>query len=276
MIKRTTIMLGMFLCLGMHLFASQPSTNQPTTPEKKAYLKFGSGASFSTNGSVYAPSDFWDPAKQGYNDDFGIAPIFDVAFGYDIIPALTTELSLSYRAHYSYKKFQVPPAVFQAPGALGIKTRHFNLDATSLLFSLFFNGRAFDALRWETGPSGSYIFPFIGAGLGISELTIYNFRSTGIPANPEFVTPAVSFKSVASENQYTKRYRFTYIVLGGFEYRLLPDWGFELGYRWFSTTRFRGPSFVRDSRGNSANITGSEWKQRLSAHEVFANVKYYF
>lgn len=275
MIGKLLTTLGLCALLFTHILMAEQSS-QETPLEKKAYLKFGSGASFSTHSGVHAPSDFWDPAVQGYRGNFGVAPIFEVAFGYDVIPALTTELSLSYRSHYSYKKFQSPPADIQTPGALGTKTRHFNLDATSLLFSLFFNGKGFDALRWTTGPSGNYIYPFIGVGVGISELTIYNFRSTGIPANPEFVTPTISFKSFASENEYTKRYRFTYHIIGGFEYRLLPNWGFELGYRWFSTTRFRGPSFVRDSRGNGANITGSEWKQRLSANEVFANIKYYF
>ena len=268
------------IIIGVLLYSTYPLLSQEDTNansiEKRAYLKFGSGASSSTNTDVCAPSDFWDPANQGYQSNFGTAPIFEVAFGYDIIPFLTTELSLSYRPHYSYKKFQTPPEEIQTPGALGTKTRRFNLDAMTLIFSLFLNGKGFDALRWKTGPSGSYIYPFIAGGLGISELTIYNFRSTGLPANPEFVTPIISFCSFASENEYTKRYRFTYHVMAGLEYRLLQNWGFELGYRWFSTTKFRGPSFVRDSRGNSADLTGSEWTQRLSANEVFANVKYYF
>lgn len=266
---RKTVVL--FLCCSVHLFAGQSPSNQPTLPEKKAYLKFESGASFSTKNTVTAPTSAWIENPKGYSDDFGVAPLFLVAFGYDIIPYLTTELSLSYRPHYSYKRsLSLDPNTPGLPNQ-GSITRHFHLDATSLLFSLFFNGRGFNALKWEVGPSNSYIYPLIGGGLGISELTIYDFRTTGLDP-----IPGIDFKSFGSENEYTKRYRFTYQVIAGFSYRLLSDWGFELGYRWFSTMRFRGPSYFRNNTGDAANLTGYEWKQRLSAHEVFANVKYYF
>ena len=268
---RKTIFSAFFLCTVVNLFAAEPPANSPTPPEKKAYLKFESGASFSTNNTISVPTPPWAPTSKGYSDDFGITPLFLVAFGYDVIPCLTTELSLSYRPHYTYKRsFSVDPN-FQGLDSSGTITRHFHLDATSLLFSLFFNGRGFDALRWEVGPSNSYIYPFIGTGLGISELTIYDFRTTGLnPIVPE------GFKSFGSENQYTKRYRFTYQATAGFAYRLLADWAFELGYRWFSTMRFNGPSYFRTSVGSAADLTSEEWRMRLSAHEVFANVKYYF
>lgn len=254
--------------------APPPLKPQPLSKEKQAYLKMGLGASFSINGSVSAPSAFWDPAVQGYNDNFGITPVFDVAFGYDIISWITAELSLSYRPHYSYKKYQTPPNLNDSsPGFLGSKTRRFNLDVRSLLFSCYLNGRGFSRLRWEAGPCNSYFYPFIGVGIGVSGLTIYNFRSTNLNmANEGFP----GFGTFGSENQYTKRYRFTYQVLAGIAYRLLPSWAFELGYRWFSVNQFTGPSFIRDPSGYSGDVSGVEWKQRLRANEIFGNIKYYF
>ncbi len=245
--------------------------------EKRAYVKLASGVSIATKAKVCAPSAFWDPAVQGYDSDLGIAPIFYAAFDYDIIPAITIELSASYRPHYSYKKFQTPLPDIDTPGALGDKTRRFNLDITSVLASLYLNGRTYDKLRWNMRSAESYMYPFIGLGIGASELTISNFRSTGLPpSDPSFITPDITIPGFASENQYTKRYRFTYQVFTGFEYRLLPDWGFGLGYRWFSTTKFRGPSYLRDTNGNSADIICLEWRLRFAANEVFVHLDYYF
>ncbi len=255
--------------------SARAATDQhPKLKEKKTYLKLELGASFSTTARVSAPLTFWDGATQGYDSDFGTRPLFAAALGYDIVPALTAELSLSYRPHYTYTKFQTPPDTNDSsPGFIGTKTRRFNIDATTLLVSLFLNGRGLAPLRWKSGPMGSYFYPFVGAGVGISDVTLYNFRSTGLPPNADAFGTTLSF---ASENEYTKRYPFTYQVLAGLAYRLLPNWKFEIGYRWLSTNRFKGPSFIRDKTGNSADVRGFEWKQRLSANELFLNINRYF
>lgn len=248
--------------------------HEPKPKEKQTYLKLELGASFSATSSVSAPLAFWDGATQGYDSDFGNRPLFAIALGHDIIPALTAELGLFYRPHYTYSKFQTPPGTTDSsPGFLGTKTRRFNFDATSLLISFFLNGRGCAPLRWESGPMGSYFYPFVAAGVGISDVTLYNFRSTGLPPNTDAFGDVSSF---ASENEYTKRYPFTYHVMAGFAYRLLPNWKFEIGYRWLSTARFKGPSFIRDRAGNSADLRGFEWKQRLSANELFVTISRYF
>ena len=243
------------------------------TPEKpRAYLKFGLGASFSTKGNIQAPLSFWDRAVQGYDDNFGVAPVFETAFGYDCVSFFTVQIGLSYRAHYRYEKFQTPPdAADRSTGFLGQKTRLFAFDVTSLLASCFFNGRGIQALHWQVGPSTSALFPFVGGGAGISEICLYDFRSVDLPPTGR-VDDVPSF---ASENAYTKRYRFTYNIAAGLEYRFLTAWALSLGYRWFATGRFRGPSFIRDRFGNAGDARGLEWKQRLSAHEVFLHLKYY-
>lgn len=48
------------------------------------------------------------------------------------------------------------------------------------MLSIYLNGRGIRALNWKTGDNSS-VYPFIGGGIGISQLTVSNFRATGLP-----------------------------------------------------------------------------------------------
>ncbi len=83
------------------------------------------------------------------------------------------------------------------------------------------------------------IYPIIGAGIGVSNLILTNFRTTGLPPSGG----SAPFASFSAENQYTLRKNFTYTALIGFEYAYKDCWAISTGYRWFDAGKFKGPAF---------------------------------
>ena len=232
--------------------------------EQGFYIKLGSGASFARKAHISASPAVWDPAVQGYNGSLGTRPIVLGGVGYDS-PFVSTDITASYRPNFKYSKFQTPSGS-STPGAIGQKTRRFNLDVSSLMLNLYLNGRGFSALNWKVGKASS-IFPFVGGGVGISQMKIFNFRSTGLPpVDP----PQPAF---ASENENTIRYRFTYQVMGGLEYRYRDVCALSFGYRWFDVSRFKGPRYIRDENGNAVDVQNNSWKIKFAANEAVVEFK---
>jgi opacity protein-like surface antigen len=260
--KHFNSILLILTCLGVLGFAQEEKSS--ICKDDGFYIKIGSGASFPTTAHVNASADTWDPAIQGYNSKLGTAPVFLTGLGYDS-PYVSGEFSASYRPNYSYSKFQIPSTT-NTTGQLGIKTRRFDLDVTSLMFSLYLNGRGFEALKWKAGDG--CIFPFIGAGIGVSQMKVFNFRSTGLPPYPSNSTLA----SFSSDNEYAVDYRFTYQLMTGLEYRFKDVFALSLGYRWFKPSRFDGPSYFRRSNG-SAFQASNPWKISFGANEAFLELK---
>ncbi len=226
------------------------------------YLKIGSGASVANRAGVFATPSVWVPAVEGYNAGLGTVPILLGGLGFDS-PFVSTDLTASYRPNFSYKKFQTA-----VDPSLGTRTRRFNLDVSSMMLSVYFNGRGFRSLNWETGCGGS-VYPIIGGGIGSSQMRIFNFRSTGLPP-----VAGGSYPAFTSENQYTISYRFTYQVMAGLEYRYRNWCALSVGYRWFDVSRFRGPRYIRDLTGNSQAIPANgPWKIKYSANEAFVEFK---
>ncbi len=255
-----------FIAATGFIHADQTSNTQvpPPVKNKGFYIKAGSGASFAREAQISAPSSVWDPAKQGYNSGLGVAPILLGGLGYDS-PWVSTDVTASYRPNYDYSKFQTPTTT-TTPGTLGETTRRFDLDVASLMLTVYLNGRGVPGLNWKTGAFSS-IYPVIGGGVGSSQLSIYNFRSTGLP-------PVVDgLPSFASENQSSKSYRFTYQVMGGFEFRYRDVCALSIGYRWFDVSQFNGPRYLRDADGNALDVQGDTWKIKFSANEAFLEFK---
>ncbi len=232
--------------------------------EQAFYVKIGSGASFAQKAHVYAPPAVWDPALQGYNSGLGTAPIILGGLGWDS-PFVAADITAAYRPNFKYKKFQTP-STGGTPGQLGEKTRRFDLDISSIMLSTYFNGRGIRALNWKTGGYSS-VYPFIGGGIGVSQLTVSNFRSTGLPS---IVEPLASF---GSENQYNKSYSFTYQLMTGLEYRYRDVCALSVGYRWFSINKFNGPEYIRTSTGDAFDAKNNTWRINFSANEALIEFK---
>jgi opacity protein-like surface antigen len=233
------------------------------------YFKVGTGASFSEKTDIYASPVFWDPSPQGYNADMGCLPILTGGLGYEFCDLFSADITLSYRPNFHYKKFQTSTST-ETPGFLGITTRNFNLDISTLMFSMYLSGVSFQNLTWEIPCCCSAIYPIIGAGIGVNELLITNFRSTGLPP----VSEADPFPAFSSDNAYFKSYHFTYQIMAGLEFRFMDCWAISAGYRWFDAGKFNGPEYVRDQTGIA--LEGIPWKIRFKANEFFFEFKYFF
>ncbi|MEI8126031.1 MAG: hypothetical protein WCG42_09775 [Parachlamydiaceae bacterium] len=225
------------------------------------YIKVGSGISFSEPANVFAPPSTWNPAVQGYNSKLGNEAIADLGIGCELMQLVDLEVSISARSTFKYRKFQTPVTGGDS------YTREFDLDVIPILFSVNFLGRDVPYLNWDI--ACGKIYPIIGGGIGVSNLLITNFRTTGL--SPSGASdPYLSF---SNENQYTLRKNFTYTALIGFEYNYNDSWAIATGYRWFDAGKFKGPRFQRVATGAAVDVAGEEWKMNFRSNEWFIEFK---
>lgn len=225
------------------------------------YVKVGSGISFSEPADVDAPPETWNPAVQGYNASLGNRAIAELSVGCELMHLIDLEVGVSTRTQFEYRKFQTPVA-----GGDSYK-REFDLTVIPVLFSINLLGQDIPYLHWDLGCGKLY--PIFGAGVGVSNLLITNFRTTGLaPTGSSF--PYASF---SAENQSTLRQNFTYTALVGLEYNYNGRWAIGTGYRWFDAGKFKGPRFFRVDSGGAVDVDGQEWKMHFRSNEWFIEFK---
>lgn len=233
-----------------------------TSPQDYSfYIKVGSGISFSESADIVAPSPPWNPAIQGYNSKLGNCPIASFSVGCELFQIADLEASISYRSTYKYRKFQTPT------NGGSSYTRKFDLSVTPILFSANILGRGIPYLHWDVGCGK--IYPEIGFGVGVSNLLITNYRTTGLPPTGDS-SPYASF---SAENQRTLRQKFTYTLLAGVEYSYKNRFAIGSGYRWFNAGHFKGPRYQRVASGSAVDVAGDAWKMRFRANEWFIEFK---
>lgn len=231
------------------------------------YIKAGSGISFSQSANVLAPATTWNPAIEGYNAKLGNQAIGSLAIGCELIPfigcqpvhLMDLEVGVSTRSTFNYNKLQTADGTPYK--------REFDLDVTPILFSINLLGQDIPYLNCNIGCGKFY--PILGAGVGVSSLLITNFRTTGLPPTGD----SSPFASFSTENQYTRRYNFTYTALVGFEYNYNDTWAIATGYRWLDAGKFKGPRFLRLDTGAAIDVAGQEWEMSFRAHEWFVEFK---
>lgn len=221
------------------------------------YMKVGSGISFSESAKVTAPPLAWNRAIQGYHSKLGNRAIAGLSIGCELMRYVDVEVSVSARSTFKYRKFQTP-----VDGGDSY-TREFDLDVIPILFSVNLLGR--DLLCFNN------VYPFVGAGIGVSHLLITNFRTTGLPPSGA----SDPFASFSAENQYTHRRNFTYTALVGFEYNYNDCFAIATGYRWFDAGKFRGSRYQRVASGAAVDVGDQAWKMRFRANEWFIEFKIY-
>lgn len=225
------------------------------------YIKVGSGVSFAESAHVHAPSPTWNEAMQGYNSKWGNRAIGEIAIGCTFLNWIDADVSVSGRTAFKYRKFQTPVSGGES------YTRECDLTVIPILFSVNLLGRNFSCLNWDIGCGN--IYPIIGAGIGVSNLIITNFRTTGLPP-----TGASSpFNSFSGENQHTLRQNFTYTARIGLEYAFNNCWTIATGYRWFDAGKFHGPRYLRVSSGGAVDVADEAWKMRFRSNEWFIELK---
>lgn len=225
------------------------------------YIKLDSGISFSESANIVAPSPPWNPAVQGYNSKLGNCAIAGLSVGCELFHVADLEVGISNRSTFKYRKYQTPTTGGNS------YTRQFDLNVTPLLFSVNLLGRGIPYLSW--GTASNKIYPMIGAGVGVSNLQITNYRTTGL-APTGGSSPYPSF---SAENQYTLRRNFTYTLLAGLEYSYKERFAIGSGYRWFDAGQFKGPRYQRVASGSAVDVAGDEWKMRFRANEWFIEFK---
>jgi len=221
------------------------------------YIKVGSGISFSESADVFASPTTWNPAVQGYNSKLGNCAIADLSLGCELMQLMDLEIGISNRSTFKYRKFQTPVEGGDS------YTREFDLSVTPILFSINLLGRDIPCLNWDL--ACGKIYPIIGAGIGVSNLLITNFRTTGLPPSGAS-SPHASF---SAENQYTLRKKFTYTALIGLQYNYNDRWAISTGYRWLDAGEFKGPRFQRVATGAAVDVAGEEWKMHFRSNEWF-------
>src|SRR5690606_32416835 len=113
---------------------NQPCDSHFEMVEKSrpAFIKIISGASFSQEANIKTDPKYWDPAIQGYNSRLGKAGIIGIGVGYEFYSWLSGDISLLHQSKFKYSKFQTPVANLNTPNPLPSKTRHFDLESTSV------------------------------------------------------------------------------------------------------------------------------------------------
>lgn len=225
------------------------------------YLQVGSGVSFSQPAHVVAPLPTWTPAIQGYDAKLGSRGIAALSVGCQFMRLMDLEVGVSTRSIFKYRKFQTP-----VDGGQSYK-REFDLDVTPILFSVNLLGREFSCLNWNI--ACGKLYPLIGAGVGVSNLLITNFRTIELPP----FGASAPFASFSAENTYTRHQKLTYTALAGFEYNYNDRFAITTGYRWLDAGTFKGPRFQRVATGAAVDIAGKEWKMRFRANEWFIELK---
>lgn len=225
------------------------------------YIKVATGISCSESAQISAPSFAWEPAVQGYNSSLGNSAIGGLSIGCELLNCVDLEVGVSTRSTFKYSKLQTP-----VDGGDSY-TRKFNLDVTPILVSVNVLGRDISCLNWDFG-CGT-IYPTVGVGLGMSNLLITNFRTTGLPPSGD----SAPFLSFSAENQRTQRQNFTYTASIGFEYNYNNVWAIATGYRWFDAGKFKGPRYLRVGTGSAVDVGDNEWKMRFRANEWFVELK---
>jgi opacity protein-like surface antigen len=251
--------LAILSLLGITVFGTAKCYCQPQN--YAFYIKVGSGISCSESAHVDAPSPPWNPAIQGYNSNLGNCPIASLSIGCEFVHAVDLEVNISNRSTFEYRKFQTPTT------GGGSYRRKFDLSVTPILFSANLLGRGIPYFNWDIGCGK--IYPIIGVGLGVSNLQITNYRTTGLPPTGNSA-PCESF---SAENQYTLRKNFTYTLLAGLEYSYNNHWAIGTGYRWFNAGHFRGPRYQRVASGSAVDVAGDAWKMRFRSNEWFIEFK---
>ncbi len=261
---RNFLALFVLLAITSSSFAKSKSEPNPCcVPDRdySFYIKVGSGISCATPAHIVAHYPPWNPAIQGYDSGLGSCPIASLSVGCEIVRALDLEANISNRSTFEYRKFQTPTT-----GGVSY-TREFDLNVTPILFTANVLGRGIPCCNWSVGCGQFY--PLIGVGLGLSNLLITNYRTTGLPPSGD----SAPYASFSAENQYTLRKNFTYTLQAGVEYSYKKSWALGTGYRWFDAGHFKGPRYQRVANGSAVDVGGSEWDLRFKANEWFIELK---
>ena len=232
------------------------------------YLRAEGGASFARCADIKVDLTVWDPAKEGYNSPLGTAPLVGFGFGYNINNWLSAGVSAACRNKFKYCKNQTTLGV-TTPGAIGDKTRFFNLDTTSYMFDIFIN-RAYSNALWHYNLDALSFAPYAGIGLGFSHTTVYNFHTV---EQQTITVGTFTTHPVQSIMTHSSHHAFSWQAQFGLDISWCQWINLSLGYRYFDAGKFFSNNYITSiSTGFTTPVTLSKWSGKLRAHEVVAGL----
>lgn len=233
------------------------------------YVRIEGGKSFSQKADIKVNENYFDPAPEGYNAKIGSAAVFGAGVGYNVTNWLSTGFSANYRSKYDYEKHQTAVTTNSTPDPLGDKTRYFNLDNTSFLFDVYFN-RTGSSSPFSLTYQSLTLAPFIGASIGLSKNTLYNFHTV---LDNTLTNNNLSTHQVESILSDFVKHSFAWQISLGLDITLCKDVTIGLAYRYFDGGTFETNNYTLNQVAAFDNqlITVPAWTGKLKAHEVIAN-----
>lgn len=224
--------------------------------KQSAYIKLGSGGSYSMNTEVFANTAFWDASPQGYGGNVGNTIVYSAAFGYNYSPLISGDIEYIYRPSYSYSKFQTSTAS-TTPNFNGNKTRYFDLQSNSLMANLYLHGAAMsDSLKVDLWHAYA-IEPFVGGGLGVGFNNVSNFHS--VKTNGVY----------AAIQQDNFRTSLAWQLSTGLQLINNSNFNLAAGYRYYDGGNFSSGNFNIDTLSYA-----TPWKGTVQANEFFITLAY--
>lgn len=145
---------------------------------------------------------------------FSSAPFFGGAVGYQYNSWLRFDFSAEYRGGANFKALdRYVDVVTPCPGAGNVCTNDYTAIKKEWLFLL--NGFA-DLGTWRS------ITPFLGAGIGVANVTISNFRDTNV------IMGGGGWADTGSQ------WNFAWALYAGLAYKVTPTFSVDLAYRFVS------------------------------------------
>lgn len=237
----------------------------------QVFVLLGSGASASRDARLSVDTPPWDAANEGYGGNLSHSVLYTAGLGYVFCPLVSSDIEVTYRPSFTYNKFQTAVAGASNPGVLGAKTREFDLSDTSIMGNVFLNGEG--ANLFACLNRCTILQPFIGGGIGVAYNHLSNFHS--VLEETSSLGPGSS--NVASIMNANTNTAFAWQLMAGAELLNRHKWGIDVGYRYFDGGRFKSNNYLVDVPGGSTTpVTITPWSGRLTANEVFANLKYRF
>ncbi|MCS3728720.1 outer membrane beta-barrel protein [Bradyrhizobium betae] len=151
---------------------------------------------------------------------FDTAGIFGVGVGYRVNNWFRTDVTAQYRGKSNFKGSDVFNASAYGLGYSGVN--NYNASKSELLFLA---NAYVDLGTWWC------VTPFIGAGVGASQVNISNFTDSGsvtdrITAGPTHNGPSASYATAASGSKWN----FAWAAHAGLAYKVNPSLTLELAY----------------------------------------------
>ncbi len=237
------------------------------------FIHVGSGYSSSMCAKINPDPAIWDEVKEGYSAKLDHAAVFEAGLGYSIYDWLATSVMAAYRGVYRYKKFQTLQTA-QTPTVGDTKTRYFDLENTSVLFNLIFNGT--NCWSWHFCNCMS-LAPILVGGIGLAQNRVSNFHAVLdelAPSNTDYVE---SIKGL-----YVNKYAFAAHADLGISWSMCQRAQLNLGYRFYYGGKFKTSDYGLDVPGGVMNaqysrpIIETPWCSKLKANEFFVNLNIAF